>query len=155
MIKLVSTKKYNELNQQLKGLQSVNAEQSIRISTLDGYVRSLETQNGQCNAKVQAMREEIDIKNTNQKRLGRTIDEMETEIKMLKSKLADKALEVLDLTEKNTAMRSTLKELFKPIAPTEEIPNTTKSVEIVAVEAIKKTKTQVPPIREIQRKKPK
>jgi chromosome segregation ATPase len=145
MFKIVSSKNYKKLQDELNGLHSVNSEKSIKIDTLEIYVKSLENTIKQRGEKVQAMREQIDAMRAVSKRRERKIEEIETELKLLNAALSRKTEEVLKLTEEKSRMRTQLKDSMAeitrlsaftaPAETTEQIPNAMKSVEMPNIEA--------------------
>lgn len=158
MFTIIRTKKLNELNQQLDGLRSVNAEKDQRIATIEGYVKQLEQDRDNLRELDNSRREEVSLLRTqndehkaNIAAQDFIIDELKAQAKITNGKLLkanDEAFQLRGKIEqleaevnryKNAAQEQ--KELREAVVKsekqTEEIPNTTKSVELpeVAMEA--------------------
>lgn len=145
MFKIVRSRVYAETVQARQKAESELRQLTEKSVRRENYIKALEKQNADCNEKLQAMRQASDAAKSFSKHRERKIEELETELKMLKialdksnELLGKKSAEVIELTTKNSGLNAKLKQSLTPAIPTDEIPSAMKAVEMPAVEKPKR-----------------
>lgn len=116
MFKIVRSRVYAETVQKANNLEIECKSLVEKLAVRETYIKALEKQNSDCNAKVQAMREEINSQQASKNKAARNIEELETALKLANVALNKKSEELSSITNLKSRLQTQLKDAFAEIA---------------------------------------